>query len=331
MNVKNWIPLVAAVLLGLIALVVARKALSKGGGDSAKGESTTIVVAARDLPANTVIKADDLVAKKVPAESIIGGSFRTPQEAAGRTIMHPVSKDDVVIEPLLIPAGGVGGLSSYVSKGLRAMTLEVNEFTGVAGMIQPGAKVDVIAILRDKKSDQPVARTILQDIMVRAVGRNITPPPAVEGQGAPPPTNNVTLLVTQRQAQMLQLASQSGRPWLVLRGSQDHDVVVDAEASTLAELRGEASEAAGGQRPVMPVADGSPLAGDPASGADPFGAGKSPVASARVVQIIRGGVESTVTFPGVAEPKPAPVEVKPTPTEPRRMITGTNVESQKPE
>ncbi|HEX8916733.1 MAG TPA: Flp pilus assembly protein CpaB, partial [Humisphaera sp.] len=196
MNLKNWIPLIAALVLGLLALVVARKALSKGDGQVANAPVTTVVVTNKDLPVGHQIKPTDLTVKRVTADGVITGSFPTVDKLDGRTVVVPLKAGDYVIESMLAPTGSGGGLSAMIPVGYRAMTLEVNEFTGVAGMIQPGSKVDVLAVLRDEKTSLPAVRTILQKVEVRAVGRNVAPPPSDPGAPPPPPTNNVTLLLT---------------------------------------------------------------------------------------------------------------------------------------
>jgi len=294
MNLKNLIPLIAAVLLGTIALFVARKALNK----SATGEGATpvvgVVVASRDLPPGRELTADDLSVTRMPVESLPTGSFRSVQELANRTTLQPLVKGQAVVEPTLAPTGSRGGLMALIPEGYRAMTVEVNEFSGLAGMLQPGARVDVVASLRDEKGQQS-ARTILQNLEVRAIGRNINPAPAVDGATPPLASNNVTLLVTPRQAQILNLSTQQGRPWLVLRNNLDKQTP-DSELITLAELIGAQPRenkpepapvaAAPATRPAVPAADiFAPAPARPA---------------ARVVQVIRGGVESTVKFEDVA-------------------------------
>ena len=298
MNVKSWIPLVLAAVLGLLALVVARKALNKTGGPQGTTPLVAVAVAARDLPPGRELVAEDLTVTRLPAEVMPGGSFRAAQEVVGRTTLHPLVKGQAVVEPLLTPTGTRGGITALIKPGYRAMTLEVNEFSGLAGMIQPGSRVDVIATLRDEKSQQPAARTILQKIEVRAVGRNINPGPVAEAGPPPPPSNNVTLMVTPRQAQILQLATQNGRPWLVLRNTLDAGEP-EAELTTLAELRNQSDEVEPPEAvgpATAPVVTVPPV--------DPFAAPPAP--AARVVQVIRGGVESTVTFhPGGPQSDPA--------------------------
>ena len=322
MNVKSWIPLVVAGLLGLIALVVARQVLSKSGNANGAAPTVGVAVAARDLPAGGELAAEDLAVTRVPAELMPAGSFRAAAEAVGRTTRDPLTKGEAVVERVLTPTGTLGGITGLIKKGHRAMTLEVNEFTGLAGMIQPGAMVDVIAVLRDEKSGQPAARTVLQRIEVKAVGRNYNPTPAPEGGPPAPPSNNITLMVTPRQAQILQLASQNGRPWLVLRNNLDADEP-ESELTTLAELRNQADTI---DPPpvvaVVPVAPATAPATAPAVlVADPFAAPPVQAPAARVVQVIRGGVESTVTF-HPAGPRPTPATAPA--TQPHRLEPNTD-------
>lgn len=319
MNVKSWIPLGAAVLLGLIALVVARKALSKSGGPEAKGAALAVVIANRDLTPGRELSAEDLTTTKLSAEGAAGQWFNNPADLIGRTVRIQMRKGDAVIEPLLAPNGTKGGLAGLVPDGYRAMTVEVNEFSGLAGMIVPGSKVDVIAVLRDDKSGQPAARTILQNIEVRAVGRNVNPAPPADGAPPPPPSNNVTMLLTPKAAQILQLATQNGRPWLVLRGGKDVKEV-EAEMTTLAQLRNEPEKGPElAKAPAEPAT--KPSAADPVvAAADPFAGPRIP--AARVVQVIRGGVESTVTFANPPAETPAAPATKPAD---RGILTGNDM------
>lgn len=330
MNKKNLIPLIAAVALGLIALVVARKALDKTGSVDGKIPLMGVVIANRDIPPGRELTLEDLSVSRMPADVMPPSSFRTAQELVTRTTTSPLVKGQALVEPVLAPTGTRGGLQAMIPSGQRAMTVEVNEFTGLAGMIAPGCHVDVIAVLRDEKTSLPATRTILQNIAVTAVGRNINPAPPADGAPPAAPSNNVTMLVTPRQAQVLQLASQSGRPWLVLRNPRDIKEN-DAEMTTLAQLRndpGISGEAGGAWLQTV----GNPTTG-PSASADPFA---GPIATARVVQVIRAGVESTVTFPGSGVPRSQPPMPATRPTLPRpstpddgRSITGTAGDTRK--
>jgi Flp pilus assembly protein CpaB len=75
--------------------------------------------------------------------------------------------------------------------------------------------VDIIQPLHDNVSNESVDRSIVQDVVVTAVGTR----PLV-GQD-PQAGHSVTLLVTPRQAQLIDLASSDGRPRLLLRNARD--------------------------------------------------------------------------------------------------------------
>ncbi|MDB5295352.1 MAG: hypothetical protein JWO31_1335, partial [Phycisphaerales bacterium] len=68
MNVKSWIPLVVAGLLALVALVVARKALSKPGSGPGPGDLVSVAIDARDQQPRGEIGADDILVNNLAAE-----------------------------------------------------------------------------------------------------------------------------------------------------------------------------------------------------------------------------------------------------------------------
>jgi Flp pilus assembly protein CpaB len=130
--------------------------------------------------------------------------------------------------------------------GMRAITLEINEFSGVAGFVQAGCHVDILQTLRDEKSGNPIARTIAQNVKVTAIGiRHVADGNADSNNGGG--GRSATLLVTPAQAEVLELASMSGRPRLTLRGSNDlapawtkgislNELVGDSKADTTPKI-----------------------------------------------------------------------------------------------
>jgi Flp pilus assembly protein CpaB len=147
--------------------------------------------------------------------------------------------------------------------------------------------------LNDPKTHESMAKTVLQYVKVLAIGQSTTPPHPVEGQPAPPPTNNITLLVTPKQAQTLELACSSARPWLVLRYNND-GADVQLDGTGMSSLRG---DTAGSDAPV--TASDTPA---PAASANPFTPvvdttpQVKPTTYRRTVTIIENGVERQETL-----------------------------------
>jgi len=110
---------------------------------------------------------------------------------------------------------------------------------------------------------------------------------------------SITLLTTPKQAETIQLACENGRPWLVLRGSQDN-APADTKGVTLGELRGVPPKSAVAAVTPPPAVDAhDPFAAPTTRPAD-LSAFKT--TAQRTVQVIRGVTESSVTFEVPAPP-----------------------------
>src|SRR5687768_14739829 len=250
MRWKNWLPLIVALVFGVIAAKVARDMIAGGGrkaGDS--GKTVTVVVAKSDIAPGTELTADVLATLGVPAEIAPRKAYREVSDLLGSVAQIEISKGDYIVEPMLAAGGSGTGLQALVPPGMRAISIEVNAFSGVGGMLVPGSRVDVIATLPSKEAEnEPVSRTIVQNVKVTAVGQQLS---RGEVKLEDMQFKSVTLVTTPEQAEAIELATANGRPRLVLRSGRDNG----ARASSgvrLAELRGNAESLLA---PVRPIRD----------------------------------------------------------------------------
>lgn len=199
------------------------------------------VVAARDaIPAGTKLTANILEVRRVPQRDALQGTADKIDVVVGRTLRYPLSGGEQVIEPKLVAkTADVGqGLAFSVPDGFRAMSVPVTEVSGAGGLIVPGDRVDIMvstvydrlfgpgSAAPEKDAGKPIVMTVLQDMLVLAVGQVVTDPieggrdpntlrPA--GAAAQPAAATVTFAVQPAQAQALFLASGQGALGLVLR------------------------------------------------------------------------------------------------------------------
>jgi pilus assembly protein CpaB len=291
MNAKTLAPLGVALVLGLIAALVAMRMMGKpkdGGVDT----TARIVTLKRDLVAGQEITPEDVTATALSSPVAPPGTFTNVADVVGRVAIAPMSVNQPVLAPLLAPRGTVGGLQALVPIGMRAITIDVTETTGVGGLIVPGCLVDVLITLGGDNVNGPLSKTLVQGLKVSAVGQRMGAAP----KDAPAEMfRTATLLVTPSQAETIELASSNGRLRLVLRSSNDTG---DAQTTgvTLSELRGTRhsnSEDLAATHAVMNNAPSTQPA--PQAVAVPVEIRReSP--PRRIVKIIKGGVESTVTF-----------------------------------
>jgi pilus assembly protein CpaB len=294
MNMKAVIPLSLAVILGLVAAILVRNAIARNkSGPTQASNLVTVVVAKQDVEPGKELTKEDLNVSKIPAESAPGQIFADPAQLVGRVPTSPLVKGETILETLLAPTGTGSGLQALVPPGMRAITLEINTFSGVGGMLQPGCRVDVLSLLNDIKTHESVSKTILQNIKITAVGRSTSATPPVDANGNPlPPANDITLLCTPHQAQVLELAALTGKPWFVVRSMRD-GAESPMEGTTLAELRGDdaqANDITQTQTQTQPQTTPT-LAPTEATSFD-----AAPATIKHTVQVIRGGTDSKVTF-----------------------------------
>jgi pilus assembly protein CpaB len=99
---------------------------------------------------------------------------------------------------------------------MRAVSVRVNDVVSVAGFVQPGSRVDVLATGNQGGGNDRQTTTVLENVAVIAVGKNLERNPTGDTPSAPV----ITLLVSPDDGQRLTLASE-GRIQLALRNPLD--------------------------------------------------------------------------------------------------------------
>ena len=184
-------------------------------------DAVSIVAAAKDLPIGKRIDASDLKLISVDRKDLPKGTFQKAAEAVDRSVTVAMATGETVLATKLAAKGTGEGLTALIEPGMRAVSVPVNEISGVSGFIQPATRVDVL-FTRTFSNGDAATTTILQNVKVIAYGRQIDPSAKVDPRDAKPTV--ATLLVTQQQAEKVVLAAQRGRIQLVLRNTLDDRV-----------------------------------------------------------------------------------------------------------
>ncbi len=142
----------------------------------------------------------------------------------------------------------VGGVAAVITPKKRAVAVKVDKVIGVSGYIHPGNRVDVLITLGTGKTYAPVTKTILENVLVLAVGSETKERKGFEEKSSP--TDVITLEVTPEEAEKLALAATEGRLQLALRNFSDTENVV-TQGTTLSTLLGSYSQ--GSTKEARPV------------------------------------------------------------------------------
>ena len=147
-----------------------------------------------------------------------------------RTIIVP---NQPVSAELITKVRPVNDVTKNIPEGYRAVSIKVDETSGVEGWARPGAKVDVVwtGILNGEQS----VNTLVTNAKILSAGKqteesNLQPQNAQQASQAGVP-QTVTLLVTVEDSNKIQLATQYGVLRLSLRG--DSETMANSESETM--------------------------------------------------------------------------------------------------
>ena len=177
-----------------------------------------VLVAARDMAAGTLLHPQDVKIAKYPVRTIPNGAMADSSIGVGRVLLTQVYTNEPVLQWKLSKPTSVEGISSTIEPGYRAVSVQITDVSGVAGLIQPNSHVDVL-FTRPGTMAEATSSTILSDVKVLSTGRLL---PA--GQTPDPRTPRspvVTLVVSPADAQKLELAKNQGKISLTLRNPLD--------------------------------------------------------------------------------------------------------------
>jgi pilus assembly protein CpaB len=185
---------------------------------------TTVMAAVRNMQVGETFHKGDLKKVNVLPRDFPKGGITSEKDALNRVALFPISANAPIVNDGLSQLAGADGIPATIDPGYRAVSVTINDVSGVAGLIQPGAHVDVL-FTRPGTMAEAITSTILQNVKVLAIGHSVQPNQAVDPKLPKVPV--ATLLVNPEDAQKLELAKNQGRISLSLRNPLDKSAGVD--------------------------------------------------------------------------------------------------------
>lgn len=192
-----------------------------------------VVVANTQLTYGQPITMEDIRVIKWPANSIPEGAFPSLEavfskgENEFRTALRTIEKDEPLMVVKITEPGEDAGVSTKLTKGMRAFAIKVDVASGVSGFLRPGDRVDVYwtGSLPDGRTERmrEVTKLILAGVKLIAVDQT-----ANGERAAPTIARTVTVEATPFEIAALAQAQNTGRLSLSLLGALD-DTVVENE------------------------------------------------------------------------------------------------------
>lgn len=214
------------------------------------GAKERVVIANKEINEMETIDETMLQIVERPVDFIQPSAVSDPELAVGKVALAPIKKNEQILETKIMEPGPITGLSLQVSPGKRAIPIPVDEIRGVAKLLKPGDRIDIVTALDVGKgqNQRREVKTLMEDVVILATGLNIINemPRLYEKQGNNEYIKNirgntnfssVTVEVSPHQVQDLVyiLSTSPGSLFLTLRHPSDR-------LSNLSRLRNTTAE-----------------------------------------------------------------------------------------
>ncbi|WP_375289544.1 Flp pilus assembly protein CpaB [Qipengyuania sp.] len=232
MDRKKVVLLIAASIVAIGTAFMARSLLTGSAAPVAEAavvplaepvpQGPKVLVAQRALTPGTIITADSLSFQPWPGELVKDAYFLEGEadmnKLLGTVVRFAITAGEPVTQGALVAPGDRGFLAAALSPGMRAVTVPVNDLSGVAGFVFPGDRVDMMLTqsVEGDGGELKATETILRNLRVLATDQ-ATSQEVVEGRVQVRKSTTVTLEVTPRIAEKVAVARNLGTLELSLR------------------------------------------------------------------------------------------------------------------
>jgi len=193
-----------------------------------KRPTTWVLVAKRPLPSGTFVQAGDLRWQSWPdaqvpqqyVKSLGENPGIVPVKLIGSVVRRGISEGQPIASEFIVRSGERGFLAAVLRPGMRAVSIGVDDATGISGLVFPGDRVDVILTHEveakiagsKEKITRRVSETIIVRVRVLAIDQNTD-----DLEGKPLRAKTITLEVKPSQAEIIAVAVRMGSLTLSLR------------------------------------------------------------------------------------------------------------------
>lgn len=210
-----------------------------------------VYIVNRPLKYGEKLKPEDLQLMPWPTNALPEGIFKGPEGRSEedvaiftensekfRTVLRAIEKFEPVLAIKVTEPGEDAGITSRLTKGMRAFAINVDVSTGVSGFLRPGDRVDVY--WTGNAGDGDVTKLIQAGIRLIAIDQT------ADGDNADPAAiaRTVTVEATSQQVAALAQAQSTGNLSLSLVGAEDSSVsdAVEIDQNTLLGITEQAPE-----------------------------------------------------------------------------------------
>ncbi|HMQ27113.1 MAG TPA: Flp pilus assembly protein CpaB [Acidimicrobiales bacterium] len=182
--------LIAAIAVGALAAFMIFNYVG-GVEDKANegAERVDVFVVRKDipkgLPGEQARDEGYIVQDKIPREFLPASAIQSLDQIDGRVALNNLAANQVLVDGMFVdPAQAQIGFSARIPESQVAVTVSIDEVRGVAGLLVPGDKVDLLVASNLEADDERVgvptyaqSRIVYHSVEILAIGQTATPQP----------------------------------------------------------------------------------------------------------------------------------------------------------
>lgn len=134
--------------------------------------TVAVVVAKTKIPPRTKIQENMLQMKELPVELVPEDAIKNFNDVLNVSIKVTIFAGDILTVQRVFNESGAEGFIANIPPECRAISISINDITGVAGFAKPGDYVDLILV--EKGDYSATTNILLQNVLLLSINQDMT-------------------------------------------------------------------------------------------------------------------------------------------------------------
>ena len=255
------------VVYAAMSFIIGREVVKEEEVEKKAINTTQVVVAKVNIPPRTRIQESMLQLKQLPVEMVPEGSITSFKDILDVQVKVSIFAGDILTIQKVFAEKNDEGFIATIPLDCRAISISVNDITGVAGFAKPGDYVDLLLV--EKSQYSATTNVLLQNVQLLSINKDMTGTTVLSDGNVTSTTaiNNPTIATFALHPEdVLKLVSASklGEIYMSLRPSKPHNMYTGEVEYTIESINAPRPEP---QPEPAPAPAQNPLPAIPSNGA----------------------------------------------------------------